>query len=81
MPFAQIGQHLEAVSIGQLQIKQDEVDIGMLLDKAHRLPAIGCFNDYRVVVQLLEDAAQRVANQDVVVADENVHSRRGTLAG
>jgi len=71
--FAQIGEHGEAVAIRQVEVEKNEVEVGMVLDDPHRLAAIGRLEHRRVAPQLLEDAAQRVTNQGVIVDDENFH--------
>src|SRR5262245_26343017 len=40
---AQIGEHREAVSIRQIDIKQNEAKVGMFLDDAHRIMTVRSF--------------------------------------
>jgi hypothetical protein len=71
--LAQVGQNGEAVPIRQAEIKQDQVKVGVLLDESHRLTAIRRLQHNRVGIQFPYDAAQRVADQGVIVDRKNLH--------
>src|SRR6202030_3102169 len=64
----------KAVPVWQVQIKQDQMKIGMPFDQPHRLPAIRCLQHDRVIRQFLENAPQRVANQGVIVDQKTLHT-------
>jgi hypothetical protein len=66
IPLTQFGKRGESVPVRQVQIKQNEADVGVLRDELHRLAAIRALQDDRIGPQSLEHAAQRVANQDVI---------------
>jgi len=46
---AEVGQDSEAVPVRQVQIKQDQLKIGIRFDQPHRLTAIRCLQHDRVV--------------------------------
>lgn len=74
--LAHLGENLESVPIGQVQVEKDEIEIGVLLDLQPRLAPVRCLGDRRFALQLLQDAAQRLANQGVIVDDEYLHAGR-----
>jgi hypothetical protein len=75
MAPAQIGKHRESVPVWQVEIQQDQMQIGMCLDQAHRLSGIRRLQHRRLRCQFLENAAQRVADQRMVVDEKNLHAR------
>src|SRR6185295_8535181 len=74
MTSAQLGKQVEAAAVGQVQVEQDQAEIGVPLGEAQRLPRIDRLDDRRVLLQLLQHAAQRVPDQGVIVNDENLHA-------
>jgi hypothetical protein len=52
------------------------MQVGVGLDHAHGLTKVGCIQHCRTVRQLLENAAQSFANEDMVVDQKNFHPQR-----
>ena len=71
--LAQLGKRGKSVSVRQVQVKQNEANIRMLGDELYCLVAIRGFQHGRVALDLPEDAAQCLANQDVTVDHKNFH--------
>jgi hypothetical protein len=64
---AKLGKHAEPVAIGQVQVEEDEAEVGMLLDEPHSLAVVGGFQDGYVARQLLENAPQCLSDRDVMI--------------
>ena len=61
---ANLGEDAEPVAIRQVQVEDDEAEVGTLLDESHGLAAVGGFQDGYVVPQLLENAPQCLSDRD-----------------
>jgi hypothetical protein len=57
-----------------LEIKQYEREIGVLRDQGHGLAASSRFQNDSVTLQLNDHAAQRLADQHVIVDNKEFHS-------
>ena len=78
--LAQVAQRCQAVAIREVEVQQDQMKIGMRCDEPHRLAAIGCLEHGCVVLQFPENAAQRVANQGVIVDHQDLHGAQPVAA-
>jgi hypothetical protein len=58
----QFAKDSEAISIRQIDIKQNEVDVGMFPDYVHSLTAVRSFKYDGLSLQLFHDSVQRLAN-------------------
>src|SRR5262249_46308847 len=65
----------EAIPIGQIDIEQNEAEVGMLLDHGQRLTAVRSFEYDGFALQLLQDGVQRLAKQCVIVDNKNFHQK------
>src|SRR5882672_11182918 len=72
--LAHFGERREAVAVREIKVEQDETQvIGVLDDERHRLAAVGRLQHVCLALQLFEDAAQCVADQDVIVDHQDLH--------
>jgi hypothetical protein len=78
--LAQLCKQAKAVTIRQVQVQQNNFEIGVLLDQPLRLIAICGFQDVAVAPQFFENAPQGLANQDVIVDQKKFHVSRYCLA-
>src|SRR6266403_4525229 len=69
----QVGEHVEAVAVRQIQVEQDQLEVGMLLDELHRLAAIRSFQNVIIALPLPENALQRLANQHMIINHQDFH--------
>ena len=63
----QVGEHVEAVAVRQIQVEQNQLEVGMLLDELHRLAAIRSFQNGSIALPFPENALQRLANQHMII--------------
>lgn len=56
-----------------MQVEQQQVDLFVVRDDRERFLSLGGFEDLRVGVDLPEHEAQTLAEQRVVVTDEDLH--------
>ena len=73
MAHAKLGKHAEPVAIGQVQVEEDEAEVGMLLDEPHGLAAVSSFQDDYVAPQLLENVSQRLSDRDMMIDHQSFH--------
>jgi hypothetical protein len=73
--LAQLRKQTKAVTVRQVQVQQNNFEIGVLLDQSLRLMAICGFQDVGVAPQFLENAPQGLAYQDVIVDQKKLHVR------
>ena len=80
MGFAQLPQQLHAVPVGQLQVEQDEREVGVLCDRLGGLAGAGDLQDDGFGAQLPEHAAHRLADEGMVVNHQEFHVRTSGVA-
>jgi hypothetical protein len=69
-----LGQHLEPVPVRQAEIEEHQLHVRVLGELPHRLTCVRRLDDDgRLALQLLEDAAQGLADQYMVVDDKDLH--------
>jgi hypothetical protein len=73
--LAQLAEDGEPISIRQIDIKQNEVEVRMFLDRAHGLTAVRSFQYDGVALQLFQDSMQCLANQCVIVDKKKLHTK------
>src|SRR5712671_1008501 len=74
MIAAQFGEHAEAVAVRKIEIEQDEIEIGMLLDQSDRLRAVRRLQNLGATFQLRERAAHGFADQFMIVDYQEFHT-------
>jgi hypothetical protein len=70
---AQIGDHRKSIPVREIKIEQDQVKIRMGLNERHGLAAIGGLQNRGIFNQFLKNAAQSIADQRVIVDQEDLH--------
>jgi hypothetical protein len=75
MTLAKLGKYAEAVPVRQIEVKQDEIDVGMLFDELHRLATVRRFENGGVALQFHQSPAHGFAQERVIV------TRRIFIAG
>jgi hypothetical protein len=60
--LAQLGKQAKAVAVRQIQVQQNNFEIGVLLDQSLRLTAICGFQDRGVSPEFVENAPEGLAN-------------------
>jgi hypothetical protein len=65
--------------VGQYQIEQDELHLGLVIEQPHGVSAIRGLHDNGLGVKLPQDGTQRFADEAVIFDDQKVHARTGSL--
>ncbi|KGJ63375.1 hypothetical protein BJA5080_05169 [Bradyrhizobium diazoefficiens SEMIA 5080] len=76
---SQFAEDREAISVRQIDIKQDEADVGMFLDYVHCLTAARSFKYDGLSLQLSQDRAQRLAYQCMIVNNKDFHEKLSVI--
>ncbi len=81
--LANLGEHLEAVAVRQAEVEQDKPEVRLLGDAPHRLMRVRRLHDNRIGLQLAQNPAQRLADQDMIVDNKKIHiaNPAGTRSG
>ena len=79
--LAQLRQQSKPSRSGSLQIQQDEREVGMLLHEVHALTAVCRLEHDGVASKLLENAAQGLADQRMVIDQQEFHAGLLRAAG
>ena len=74
--LAQRFEHFKATRIGQVQVKQDEFEIRITFNSLHRNAEVRRLEYVRLALQFLQYTTQRLANEDVIIDDKNLHAKR-----
>ena len=72
--LAEFGKDLKTVAVRQVEVEEDERQVRMLGDEPHRLLRVRRFHDGRLRAQLPEDAAQQLADQNMIVDNKDLHA-------
>ena len=70
---AEFDQHVEAVGVAQVQVEQDEVEIGFQFQHLARQLGGGRTDHGHIITQAEDDALQRREDQRVVVNQQDLH--------
>ena len=71
---AQLSEDLEPVAVRQSEVEQNERQVRVRGDEADRLAGVYRFHHCRLGLQLPEDSAQRLTDQDMIVDDKDLHA-------
>src|SRR5262245_18451625 len=73
MALAEFSEDVKTVAVRQVEVEKDERQIPVRGDEPHRFLRVCPCHDDRLAAQLSEDAAERLADQHMVVDNKDLH--------